>query len=239
MTDSAPQSLDGPTLAPAAGGPPRRLVVLLHGYGADGSDLIALAPHLAPVLPDAAFFAPHAPEPCEVMPVGRQWFSFTAYDPDLWRRDAANLTAALDVMAAGARGAAPVLNAYLDGLLATHDLGPESLALVGFSQGTMMALDVALRRSAPVAAVIGFSGALTGAASLAAEITARPPVTLVHGEDDPVVPFPALGHAEAALRAANVPVTAHARPGLGHGVDPEGLEIAAAALRAAWPGADA
>ncbi|MQX35617.1 alpha/beta hydrolase [Roseospira navarrensis] len=236
MTDAAP--LDGPAAPPASGGPARRLILLLHGYGADGTDLIALAPVLAPLFPDAAFHAPHAPEPCEVMPFGRQWFSFTRHDPEMWRRDAANLEPALEMMTEGAASAAPSLNATIDSLMSRYGVGPASTALVGFSQGTMMALHVAVRRPAPLAAVVGFSGALTGAARLADEITARPPVTLVHGEADPVVPFPALAHAEAALRAAGVPVAAHGRPGLEHGIDEAGLEIAAAALEAAFAAAD-
>jgi phospholipase/carboxylesterase len=234
MTDS---TLDGPSVPPATGDAPARLVVLLHGYGADGNDLIALAPMLAQVFPDAAFFAPHAPEPCEVMPFGRQWFSFTNSDPEMWRRDADSLGPALDAMGRGAAGAAPVLNRFLDGLLARHGLGPESMALVGFSQGTMMALQAGLRRPAPVAAIVGFSGALTGPDALADEITARPPVTLIHGEADPVVPFAAMALAETALRAAGVPVEAYGRPGLEHGIDDAGLARAIAALQATWGGA--
>lgn len=237
MSDAAANlPLDGPAVPPAEGGPPRQLVVLLHGYGADGNDLIALAPDLSRAFPHAAFFAPHAPQPCEVMPFGRQWFSFTQYDPDLWRRDPANLKPAMEIMDSGAASTAPVLNATLDALMASHDLGPEALALIGFSQGTMMALHVALRRPVPVAAVVGFSGGLTGADTLAETITARPPVTLIHGEDDPVVPFPALAHAEAGLTAAGVTVSTHARPGLGHAIDPEGLAVAVTALREAWSG---
>jgi len=229
MTDSP---LDGPSFPPADGGAARQVVVLLHGYGADGNDLMGLAPYLAGALPHAAFHAPHAPEPCEVMPVGRQWFSFTQYDPEMWRRDAANLGVALEGMHGGAASAAPALNAYIDALLAQYEVAPEALALVGFSQGTMMALHVGLRRAQPMAAVIGFSGALPGASALASEITSRPPVTLIHGENDPVVPFAAMAHAEAALCAAGVSVATHGRPGLEHGIDDDGLHCAATALLA-------
>ncbi|WP_299436951.1 alpha/beta fold hydrolase [uncultured Rhodospira sp.] len=235
MSATVTPPLDGPSVPPAAGGQPARIVVLLHGYGADGNDLIALAPALAERFPDAAFFAPHAPEPCEVMPFGRQWFSFTQYDPDMWRRDAANLAPALETMAAGAQGAVPGLNDYLDALLDRHGLEHDQLAVIGFSQGAMMALHVGLRRRAPVAALIGFSGALTGAGILPDDIKVRPPVTLIHGEDDPVVPFAALAHAETALRTADVPVETHGRPGLGHAIDPEGLTLAVAALERVWP----
>lgn len=230
MTEAPDRILNGPALPPAAGGPPRSLVVLLHGYGADGHDLIGLAPHLAPVLPDTLFMAPHAPEPCEMAPFGRQWFSLARYDPDMARRDPATLAPALEALDAGAAAAQPRLDSFLDALLETHGLAPDRLALVGFSQGTMMALRCATRRPAPVATVVGFSGALTGAAALAEAVTARPPVTLIHGEDDPVVPFPAMALAETALRATGFAVAAHGRPDLEHGIDPEGLALARAAL---------
>jgi len=237
MTEAPDLILDGPALPPAAGGPPRALVVLLHGYGADGHDLIGLAPHLAPILPEALFVAPHAPEPCEIAPFGRQWFSLARYDPEMARRDPATLAPALEALDAGAAAAQPCLDGFLDALLARHALTPDRLALVGFSQGTMMALRCAARRTAPLATVVGFSGALTGAAALAEAVTARPPVTLIHGEDDPVVPFPAMALAEAGLRAAGFTVATHGRPGLEHGIDPEGLALARTALtRALRPG---
>ncbi|MBB4265700.1 alpha/beta hydrolase [Roseospira visakhapatnamensis] len=222
--------LDGPALPPASGGPPRHLVVLLHGYGADGHDLIGLAPHLAPALPHALFVAPNAPEPCEMAPFGRQWFSLARYDPEMARRDPATLATALDALDAGAAAAQPRLDAFLDALLEAQALTADRLALVGFSQGTMMALRCALRRPRAVATVVGFSGALTGAATLADAVTARPPITLIHGEDDPVVPFPAMALAEAGLRAAGLAVTTHGCPGLEHGIDPQGLAVARDAL---------
>lgn len=233
MTDAA-ATLKGPSAPPANGAPARRLIVLLHGYGADGNDLIGLAPTLAEAFPDAAIFAPDAPEPCEVMPFGRQWFSFTQADPEMWRRKADSLGSALEAMGPGAAGAAPRLNRFLDDLLARHGLAPDALALVGFSQGTMMALQAGLRRPAPLAAIIGFSGALAGAAALPDEIASRPPVTLVHGEADPVVPFAAMAHASAALEAVGVPVQCHGRPGLEHGIDAEGLAWGVSALRTVW-----
>lgn len=208
--------LDGPTLAPR-NGPARRLVVLCHGLGADGNDLIGLAPDWAAALPDAAFIAPNAPFPCEGAPMGRQWFA-------LWGRSQAELER-------GVRMAAGLLNAWLDDQLASRGLGPSDCALMGFSQGAMTGLFAALHRAAPVAAVLAYSGALLGAETLAAEITARPPVLLVHGEADPVVPVAASRAAEAALRAAGVPVTARYVPGLPHGIDPGGIAAGADFLR--------
>lgn len=203
--------LDGPRLAPSDGGAPKALVVMLHGVGADGNDLIGIAPLWAPLLPGVAFVSPNAPEACDMAPFGYQWF--TLQD----RRPAA--------MLAGVQSAAPVLNAFLDRELERHGLEPDRLALVGFSQGTMTALYTAPRRAAAVAGVLGYSGALIGAESLPEEATARPPVMLVHGTADPIVPFTAMAAAEHGLGAAGIPVEAHARPGLAHGIDQDGLRL--------------
>jgi phospholipase/carboxylesterase len=217
-------SLSGPSLAPADGAPARRLVVFLHGYGADGNDLIGLAPFFAQAMPDAAFHSPHAPEPCEMAPMGRQWFSLRAYDPDMLRRDPATLGPALTQMFQGAETAAPSLNAYLDDLLNHYGLTSDRLVLAGFSQGTMMALHVGLRRGegkAP-AAILGYSGALLGAERLKDDIAAKPPVLLIHGAADEVVPPQAMDAAKTTLSALGVPVETHSRPNLPHGIDDEG-----------------
>jgi phospholipase/carboxylesterase len=200
----------GPATGPLAGGAPRHLVVLLHGVGADGQDLIGLAPMLAEKLPHALFVAPDAPQPCDMAPYGRQWFSLQD------RRPAA--------MLAGARRMAPLLDAFLDKLLRRHGLDESRLALVGFSQGTMMSLLVGPRRARPPAAILGFSGALLGAEDLPHEARSRPPVMLVHGNADDVVPVDALFRAVAGLQAAEIPVQWIIRPGLPHSIDPEGIE---------------
>jgi phospholipase/carboxylesterase len=201
--------LSGPSQPPAAGGKPRRLVVLLHGYGSDGNDLIGLAPHWARQIPDAEFLSPHAPFPCEGAPFGHQWFSFADRSPA--------------AILAGAKAAAAILDAFLDEALAARGLTDDDLALVGFSQGTMMSLYVAPRRPRALAGVVGYSGALLGAEDLAAEIRSRPPMLLVHGEADPVVPFAELARAAAALKAAGLAVTTEARPRLPHSIDEQGL----------------
>ena len=228
-------ALDGPRVAPASG-PPGRLIVLVHGYGADDNDLIQLAPFLARILPDATFVAPHAPEACELAPMGRQWFGLGDYDP---------MTAARDLEATESRylgmsdrvvGAAPPLEAFIDTELARHGLDDERLALVGFSQGTMMSLHVGLRRARPPAAIVGFSGALVGADRLPDEIRVRPPVLLCHGEIDDLVPLPALHLAAAGLAVVGVAVDWHVSPGLGHGIDPDGLELAGRFLAEAFVG---
>lgn len=203
------QDLDGPSQPPASGGPAKQLVVLCHGIGADGNDLIGLAPYWAPLLPDAAFISPNAPFPCDMAPFGRQWYSLQDRSPAM--------------IEAGSRAAAPILDAFLDTQLAAHGLDDSSLALVGFSQGTMMSLFVGLRRKAACAGILGYSGRLVAPESLAAEMTAAPPVCLIHGEADAVVPFESLALARHALDGAGVPVETHARPGLGHSIDDWGL----------------
>jgi phospholipase/carboxylesterase len=217
--------LDGPRIPPASGGPARQLVVLLHGVGADGSDLAALAQVWAPALPDAAFIAPDAPFPCDMAPYGRQWFSLQDRDPR--------------AMAEGLRGVAPVVEEFLGRELAALGLGPEALALMGFSQGAMTALHVGLRGAVAPAAILAFSGAMLAPESLAAEIVARPPVLLVHGEADGVVPAWASRVAETALREAGVPVEALFIPGLDHGIEETGLAAAARLLGRAFGPASA
>jgi phospholipase/carboxylesterase len=206
-------TLSGPVRKPASGGTPRQLVMLLHGVGADGNDLIGLAPLFARVLPDAEFAAPNAPFPCDMAPFGFQWFSIQDRTPA--------------AILAGVRRAAPILDAFIDAELARRQLGEGDLALVGFSQGTMMSLYVGLRRARALAGILGYSGALVGAELLADEIRARPPVLLVHGDADPIVPYAALSHAERALAAAGVPVETLTCPDLEHGIDEAGLAAGA------------
>lgn len=208
---SAGLALDGPAAPPHSGGPARQLVLLLHGWGADGDDLIGLAPYWGELLPEAAFVSPHAPFPCD-MGFGRQWFSLVDRTPE--------------VILAEVRLVAPMIDALIDEQLTAHDLTPDRLAIVGFSQGTMMALHVAPRRETAVAALVGYSGRLVGASLLDAETRTRPPITLIHGERDEVVPAASMDQAGQALAAAGFAVETHLRPGLGHGIDPEGIAIA-------------
>ena len=224
MSLAATAMLDGPRV-PAASGRARALVVLLHGYGADGNDLIALAPAWARAMPDAAFVAPHAPGSIPGMPMGRQWFALDHYDPDMLRRDPAEVADVYQTVHAGAVQAAPALEAFLDAELARTGVAPGRLALAGFSQGTMMALHVGLRRRSAPAAIVGYSGALVGADRLPQEITARPPLMLVHGDADDIVPIDALFAAMAGLGAAGVAAEWHICPGLGHGIDERGLTL--------------
>ncbi|WP_413205109.1 alpha/beta hydrolase [Rhodospirillum sp. A1_3_36] len=220
--------LDGPSLPPASGDLPRQIIVLLHGYGADGHDLIGLAPTLANRFPEAIFYSPNAPEPCEVWGGGRQWFSLAQFDPDQARRDPATMESAFEDLEAGASAALPSLNAYLDHLLEGHGLEPDRLALLGFSQGTMMALLAGLRREKSLAAIAGFSGALLGASHLAETIRSRPRIHLIHGLEDPVVPPAASHQAMVALQTQKVQVGLTECPDLPHAIDDRGLSAAKA-----------
>ena len=209
--------LDGPRWGPASKGTPRQLVVLCHGLGADGHDLIDLAPTWANALPDAAFVAPDAPDPCDLAPMGRQWWSVADRSPP--------------VVEAGVRRAATFLNPFLDAELARLNLPANAYALMGFSQGAMTVLFTGLRRATAPRAILAFSGALIAPETLATEMTHRPPVLLVHGEADEVVPVERSHAAEAALRTAGVKVEATYVPRLGHGIDDTGLAMGALALQ--------
>jgi phospholipase/carboxylesterase len=205
--------LDGPRLVPRSG-TVQQLIVFLHGYGADGNDLINIGQVWQQYLPHAAFVSPHAPEPCGQAPVGRQWFALTFRDPDeRW---------------VGVNKAAPLLDRFLGAELARHKLPPSALGLVGFSQGTMMALHVGLRRAAAPAAIVGYSGLFVlpsdgDIEAFTAAVKARPPVLLVHGDRDDLIPAQALFQATQGLAAVGVPVQWHLSAGIGHGIDAEGL----------------
>ncbi len=217
--------LDGPRLAPASGEPAKKLVILCHGYGADGNDLIGLGSQWQTLLPDAAFVSPHAPDRCGMSPMGYQWFPITRLDPDeYWT---------------GVQEAAPVLNAFIDQELARLGLDDSALALVGFSQGTMMSLHAGLRRAIAPAAILGYSGALAGPEHLAGQINVKPPVMLIHGDMDEVIPVAALDVASNALAEAGVGVQWHISQGIGHGIDGAGLSLGGEFLRTAFAGARA
>jgi phospholipase/carboxylesterase len=206
-------NLDGPRIEPRSG-QAKNLVVFLHGYGADGNDLIEIGRAWQELLPDTAFVSPHAPRPCGQSPTGREWFPLTMREPsERWT---------------GVNAAAPVLNAFLDAELSRRQLPPSALALVGFSQGTMMSLHVGLRRAVAPAAIVGYSGMLVVPSEaeldkFASEVRSRPPVLLIHGDQDQLIPVQALLHAAQGLASLDIPTQWHISPGVGHGIDQEGL----------------
>ncbi len=206
--------LSGPMLAPRSGTPPRQIVVLLHGYGADGADLIDLGRYWADAMPDALFVAPNAPNRCGGNPFGYEWFPLQV------DRIAGRIE--------GAREAAPVIRQFLDDLWAQTGLGAADTFLVGFSQGAMMALNVGTAAESPLKGIVAFSGALVTADDFGASGHARPPVVLIHGELDQVVDPQLSRDAETALKSAGFDVSLHLCAGLGHGISPEGLAVATA-----------
>jgi phospholipase/carboxylesterase len=212
---------------PSSGGKPRSAVVFVHGYGADGSDLLGLADPLGPHLPDTVFFAPDAPEKCTANPFGYQWF------PIPW------LDGSSDAQAlAGLQQSSADLDAFVDGVLADEGLEPEALALVGFSQGTMMSLNIAPRRARPLAGVVGFSGRLMQPEKLVEDTVSKPPVLLIHGDQDDVVPPTCLPEAADALVAAGFETYSHVSKGTAHGIAHDGLSLALSFLREKLPTID-
>lgn len=205
--------LDGPRLSPASGGKPNALVILLHGYGSNGDDLISLAALVQPFLPDAGFVAPEAPSQIPHMANARQWWPIESFSPA--------------ERASGAGAAVSGLDMFITHELAQAQLPDDRLLLIGFSQGAMMALHVGLRRQQPIAGIIGISGMLVAPERLAADIRSRPPVLLVHGTEDEVVPFRSMEMASGTLAAVGVRVETHVSPGLGHSVAQDGLSAAA------------
>lgn len=219
MTPKRDGGIDGPRVGPHSGGPVKQIILLLHGYGSNGSDLITFADVWRDVFPDALFLAPNAPEPVPFNYGGYQWFGID------------ELTS--EAMAAGVAGVAPVLNRFIDRELAEHGLTERDMALVGFSQGTMMSLYVGPRRRQQLAGILGYSGLLTDPVGLARELRSKPPVMLIHGEADPMVPIAAMRSAASDLTSLGFDVRSHVSPGLGHSVDQMGLQLGADFVRGA------
>ncbi len=210
-------AMQGTAVSPASGQPPKQVVLLLHGVGADANDLIGLAPAFQDILPDAVFVSPNAPFPCDMAPMGRQWFSLQTREPS--------------AMLEGIHDARPLLNAYIDETLEQHGCLISDLIVLGFSQGTMMALHTLPYRAQACAAILGFSGAMIDSTAQAKHVTCKPPVCLIHGNADEVVPFAAMDDARQSLSAAGLTVETSAQHGLGHGINSEGIEVAKGFLR--------
>lgn len=196
-------------------GKAKSMVVFVHGYGADGADLLGLADVLGPHLPDTVFYAPDAPEACAASAFGRQWFSIPRFD------------GSSEVEAAVAMNrAADDLNAFLDIALQAEGLGPQNLVLFGFSQGAMMSLHVAPRREVKIAGVVAISGMLMRPGTLKQELKVKPEVLLIHGDQDDVVPFGEMQAAGNALVDCGFQVYGHVMQGSGHGIAQDGLQVA-------------
>ncbi len=210
----------------ARSGQAKSMVIFLHGYGADGADLLGLADPLAPHLPDTVFLSPDAPEPCRNNPMGYQWFPIPWLDGSSDAEATAGMLRSIDD-----------INAFIDARLADEGLTIDRLGVIGFSQGTMMALHILPRRAEPVAAIVAFSGRLLQPETFTAEAVSKPPVLLIHGDQDPMVPFQEMGLAGEALTAAGFETYGHVMKGTGHGIAPDGLSVALAFLKDKLPGA--
>ncbi len=204
----------------SASGKNTSLVILLHGYGADGDDLMGLAQTMAPYFPDTVFVAPDAPEKCAGNAAGFQWFSVPQVDNSS-EADAVS----------GMEQSAKDLDAYLDQMMTAEGVAADKTILFGFSQGTMMALQVAPRRADMLAAVVGFSGSLMLPDALRDEVVTRPPVMLLHGDKDEVVPPEALSKAEFALDTLGFEVYAFVMENAAHGIASDGLSVATGFMR--------
>lgn len=202
--------------SPASGGKAKSIVFLLHGLGANGMDLLGLVPYWQAALPDTVFVAPDAPYACDMASTGFQWFSLQDRLPH--------------VMEQGVREAEPILNNYIDKVLQHFELSDDKAAIVGFSQGTMMALYAMPRRGARVAGIVGYSGALVGGADLAGEGIQKMPIHLIHGDADTVVPVQAYSYARETLEKSGFPLSGGTTHNLAHSIDERGLEDGGAFL---------
>ena len=213
--------ISGPFVEPLSGKSPKQIVIFVHGYGADGNDLIGLANYFQSSLPNAIFLSPHAPEPCPMNPVGYQWFDLTSRDPAvLWKKILI---------------AADHLNEYIDEKLNEYKINDENLALVGFSQGTMMSLHVSLRRKKTMAAVLGYSGKLIAPELLKNDLNAKPSIYLIHGDQDPMVPYQETLNAEASLKEYDVEIKSHISKFTQHSIAEDGLKIGIDFLKSKLP----
>ena len=204
--------INGPSILPVSGNKAKQLVIFCHGYGADGTDLLGLANYFQQALPDAYFISPNAPENCAMNPSGYQWFDFTSNDPVLiWSK----------LITAGV-----ILNKFIDEKLEDLNLTDKDLSLVGFSQVTMMSLHVGLRREKSMNAIVGFSGRIIREDTLNNELKSKPPIYLIHGDQDPMVPYKDTINAAKILKKHNVEVQTHISKNTQHSIAEDGLEIA-------------
>jgi phospholipase/carboxylesterase len=204
-------TLTGPIVMPASGNDPQQLVILIHGYGSNGDDLIGIVQHWQSALPDTVFLAPNGPVPCPGVPGGFQWWALA--------------TRSTAERAAGARLAAPVLGNFIDEQITRFHLTANKLALVGFGQGTMMGLHVGPRCERQIAGIVGYSGGIADPEGLTKNLRSKPPVLLIHGDVDDILPIAGFHQAKVALDQLGFDLTTHVSRGLGHGIDEAGLTL--------------
>lgn len=196
---------------PKSGNKAKQLIIFLHGLGADGNDLISLSEFFAKSLPDAHFISPDAPYPCDMAPYGRQWFSLQERNEEK--------------ILAGVKNVEPIVNAFIDKKRDELGLEDKNVALIGFSQGTMLSLHIGFRREKALGAVLGYSGALVASHLLKDELKSKPSLCLIHGEADNIVPFDAFTSAMSVLQKQGITVHGYSQKNLGHGIDPAGIQI--------------
>ena len=217
--------LTGPYSKPTSGRIPKNAVIMLHGYGSDGNDLIQLAPYFAKDMPNTAFFSPHAPD-LTIHGVGRQWFNIDNYRPEIIQDSKSEIIKLLSSMHEGAKKSSSLLKSYLNNIKLEHNLDYKNIALMGFSQGTMMGVNVGLMQDKMVGGVVGFSGALIGQNEIIKNIKSPPRIVLIHGKKDDLVPAEASSHMYETLKEIDVDINLHLIDNLGHNINEEGLLIA-------------
>ncbi|MEE2704634.1 MAG: dienelactone hydrolase family protein [Pseudomonadota bacterium] len=222
---STPYILDGPIFKPKPGNIIKSAVIMLHGYGADGNDLIQLAPMFSHFLPDTIFFSPHAPDKTS-HGVGRQWFNIDFYTPELIRENKSELVSLLSKMHQGAQRSSSLINDYIKKIKIDYKLTNRNIMLVGFSQGTMMAISNGLLHENALAGIVGFSGALMGEKEIIKNIKSPSPVLLIHGNDDDLIPPEATIYMHDTLKKYNIEVSHHILNNVGHNINEEGISIA-------------
>tara|TARA_B100001094_G_C17995269_1_gene702340 strand:- start:13 stop:723 length:711 start_codon:yes stop_codon:yes gene_type:complete len=222
---SPERELTGPYSKPTSGGIAKNAVIMLHGYGSDGNDLIQLAPYFAKEMPNTAFFSPHAPD-LTLHGIGRQWFNIDNYRPEIINDDKSEVLELLSNMHEGAKRSSSLLKIYLNTIKLEHNLDYRNIAIMGFSQGTMMAVNVGLTHDEMIGGIVGFSGALIGQNEIVKNIQSPPPIVLIHGKEDDLVPAKASSHMYETLKEINVDINLHLIDNLGHNINEEGLLIA-------------
>ena len=197
----------------APDGKAKHLIITVHGYGANADDLLGLASPIQSQFPDIAISAPNAPEKLDMVPGGYKWWDIEDRTPA--------------IMYAGVSANADAMNAYIDEQMAEHGVDESNTVLLGFSQGTMLALHVGLRRKKQLAGIIGFSGALIETPTeFPNHVQSRPPVLLVHGQADQMVAWQATMAAADILNANDIAVNTVIVPHVTHTIDPVGFNEA-------------